>query len=85
MANEDVRKVEELAKDGGIKSRKLWAFVAILAAGFPLAWYDKLTAEAIAFLLGLYAVYIGGNLVAKQILTGGNVWGLLTSTKKPKE
>ena len=85
MANvNNLEAFKNLAKDGGIRSRKLWALIGILAASFPLAWYDKLTGEVIGLFIGLYAIYCGGNLAAKQILTGGNLWGLLTSTKKPE-
>lgn len=75
------------AKDGGYKSRKLWGFIVVLAIGFPLAWYDKLTGNAIGLLLGLYALYVGGNLAAKQMLKGGGFRQLITSDtpKHPPE
>ncbi len=77
--------IKEITKDGGIKSRKLWAFLIILAISFPLIWYDKIGGEEIALLLGLYLIYCGGNVAAKHVLTGGKFWGFLTSTKKPNE
>lgn len=77
--------IKEITKDGGIKSRKLWGFFIMLAISFPLIWYEKIGGEEIALLLGLYLIYCAGNVAAKQVLTGGKLWGLLTSTKKPSE
>ena len=62
MANvNDLESFKNLVKDGGIRSRKLWGFIGVLAVSFPLAWYNKLTGEEIGLLLGLYAIYCGGN------------------------
>ncbi len=72
--------IKDLASDGGFKSRKLWAFIITLAAGVPLAWFNKLSGEEIAMFLGLFAMYCTGNLAAKQIVTGRNLRRLFTST-----
>ena len=83
MAEIKAQDIKEITRDGGMKSRKLWVLLIILAISFPLIWYDKIGGEEIALLLGVYLIYTGGNVAAKQVLTGGNFWGLLTSTKKP--
>lgn len=82
MAEIRPQDVKEITRDGGIRSRKLWAFAILLAVSFPLIWYGKISSEHIALLLGLFLIYCGGNVAAKHVLTGGKLWGLLTSTKK---
>ena len=82
MAEIKAQDIKEITRDGGLKSRKLWALIIILAISFPLIWYNRMGSEEIALLLGLYLIYCGGNVAAKQVLTGGKLWGLLTSTRK---
>ena len=82
MAEVTAQDIKEVSGDGGIRSRKLWSFFIVLAISFPLIWFDKIGGEEIALLLGLYLIYCAGNIAAKQVLTGGKLWGLLTSTKK---
>ena len=85
MAELTPQDIKEITGDGGKRSRKLWAFFIVLAITFPLIWFDKIGGEEIAVLLGLYLIYCAGNVAAKQVLTGGKLWGLLTSTKKQNE
>ena len=82
MAELTQQDVKEITGDGGKKSRKLWAFIILLAISFPLIWFDKLNSEAIAILLGLYLIYCAGNVAAKSVLTSDKFMGLLTSLKK---
>ncbi len=85
MANLQPWIIKDLASDGGFKSRKLWAFVVTLAAGVPLAWFNKLNTGEITMFLGLFALYCIGNLAAKQIVTGRNLRRLMTSTSQVTE
>ena len=85
MANLQPWIIKDLASDGGFKSRKLWAFVVTLAAGVPLAWFNKLNAGEITMFLGLFTLYCVGNLAAKQIVTGRNLRRLMTSTSQVTE
>ena len=88
MAEIKPQDIKEIAGDGGRRSRKLWGFFIMLAISFPLIWYDKIGAEEIALLLGLYLIYCASNVAAKRVLTGGGLGELLrpflTSTE-PKE
>ena len=85
MANVQPWIIKDLASDGGLKSRKLWAFFVTLAVGVPLAWFNKLNAGEITMFLGLFALYCIGNLAAKQMLTGHNLRRLMTSTSQASE
>jgi hypothetical protein len=85
MAEITPKDIKDITGDGGKRSRKLWAFIILLVISFPLIWYDKIGTNEIALLLGLYLIYCAGNVAAKQVLTGGKLWGLLTSTKEPNK
>jgi len=37
------KEIKEITGDGGIRSRKLWAFIIVLAITFPLIWFEKLS------------------------------------------
>ena len=67
-------------RDGGWQSRKLWMGIFIVAIGFVLAWHGKLSPDVISFLLVFYAIFVGGNVVAKQVLKGGGLASLLSSS-----
>jgi len=73
------RDIKALARDGGFKSRKLWALVAVLGAASPLAWDEKLTYPAVALFLGVFAIYCTANVLSKTVLVGGALRSLLTS------
>lgn len=75
-----IRDIKSLARDGGIHSRKLWAFVLIVAVSFPLAWDNRLQDEEVVLFLSLYGIYCTANLLAKLLLAGGTLRSLLTST-----
>lgn len=75
-----IRDIKSLARDGGIRSRKLWAFVLIVAVSFPLAWDNRLNDEEVVLFLSLYGIYCTANLLAKLLLAGGTLRSLLTST-----
>ncbi len=75
-----IRDIKTLARDGGFRSRKLWAFVLIVAVSFPLAWDNRLQDEEVVLFLSLYGIYCIANLLAKFLLAGGTLRSLLTST-----
>ena len=75
-----IRDIKALARDGGIRSRKLWAFVLIVAVSFPLAWDNRLNDEEVVLFLSLYGIFCTANLIAKFLLAGGTLRSLLTST-----
>lgn len=74
-----IRDIKSLARDGGIRSRKLWAFVLIVAVSFPLAWDNRLNDEEVVLFLSLYGIFCTANLIAKFLLAGGTLRSLLTS------
>lgn len=74
-----IRDIKSLARDGGFRSRKLWAFVLLVAVSFPLAWDNRLNDEEVVLFLSLYGIFCTANLIAKFLLAGGALRSLLTS------